>query len=97
MIDSLMIDSPMAELLDDRSCLIWLARHLHPDGFPCPHGHRPELRLCRQQGDCPAYRCRVCDGSYTLLTNTVCEKTRQRPATLVLLLRGMAKGEPTAC
>jgi hypothetical protein len=26
----------------------------------------------------------------------VFEKTRQRPATLVLLLRGIAKGEPTA-
>ena len=26
----------------------------------------------------------------------MCEKTRQRPATLVLLLRGMAKGDPTA-
>jgi hypothetical protein len=32
----------------------------------------------------------------TLLTGTVFAKTRQRPATLVLLLRGIAKGEPTA-
>ena len=38
----------------------------------------------------------LCDGYYTLLTGTVFEKTRQRPATLVLLLRGIAKGEPTA-
>jgi hypothetical protein len=91
-----MIDFPITELLDDSSCLIWLERHLHPDGFACPHGHRPERRLFRQQGDFPAYRCRVCDGYYTLLTNTVFEKTRQRPATLVLLLRGIAKGEPTA-
>ena len=44
----------------------------------------------------PAYRCRACEGYYTLLTGTVFEKTRQRPATLVLLLRGMATGEPTA-
>jgi transposase-like protein len=91
-----MIDFPIAELLDDRICLIWLERHRHPDGLACPHGHRPERRLFRQQGDFPAYRCRACDGYYTLLTNTVFEKTRQRPATLVLLLRGMAKGEPTA-
>jgi hypothetical protein len=27
----------------------------------------------------------------------VFEKTRKRPATLVLLVRGIAKGEPTAC
>ena len=44
----------------------------------------------------PAYRCRACDGYYTLLTGTAFAKTRQRPATLVLLLRGIAKGEPTA-
>ena len=30
------------------------------------------------------------------MTETVFEKTRQRPATLVLLLRGIAKAEPTA-
>jgi transposase-like protein len=91
-----MIDFPIAELLDESICLIWLECHLHPDGFTCPHCHSPERRLFRQQGDFPAYRCRACDGYYTLLTNTVFEKTRQRPATLVLLLRGIAKGETTA-
>ena len=44
----------------------------------------------------PAYRCRACDGYYTLLTGAVFEKTRRRLATLVLLLRGIAKGEPAA-
>lgn len=91
-----MLDVPSAELWDDSICLIWLARHLHPDGFTGPHCHRPERRLFRQQGGFPAYRCRACDGDSTLLTNTVFEKTRQRPATPVLLLRGMANGEPTA-
>ena len=55
-----------------------------------------EQRLFREQGHFPAYRCRGCHDYYTLLTGTVFAKTRQRPATLVLLLRGMAKGEPTA-
>jgi transposase-like protein len=91
-----MIDFPITELLDDSIGLIWLARHLHPEGFVCPHCHSRERRLFRPQGDFPAYRCRTCDGYYTLLTHTVFEKTRQRPATLVLLLRGLAKGEPTA-
>jgi transposase-like protein len=91
-----MMDFPIAERLDDRICLIWLERHLHPDGFVGPHCQSPERRLFRQQGDFPAYRCRTCDGYYTLLTHTVFAKTRQRPATLVLLLRGMATGEPTA-
>ena len=37
-----------------------------------------------------------CDRYYTLLTETVFAKTRQTPAQLVLLLRGIAKGEPKA-
>jgi transposase-like protein len=90
------IDFPLAERLDDSSCLIWLERHLQPEGFACPHCQSPARRLFRQQGDFPAYRCRACDGYYTLLTHTVFAKTRQRPATLVLLLRGIAKGAPTA-
>jgi transposase-like protein len=91
-----MSDCPIAELLDDRICTLWLERHLHPHGLTCPRCGHPERRLFRTQGHFPAYRCRSCDGYYTLLTGTVFEKTRQRPATLVLLLRGMAKGEPTA-
>jgi transposase-like protein len=84
------------ELLDDSICLIWLERHLHPDGLRCPHCKSPVRRLFRHQGYFPAYRCRLCDGYYTLLTGTVFAKTHQPPATLVLLLRGIAKGEPTA-
>jgi transposase-like protein len=52
--------------------------------------------MFRVQGHFAAYRCRGCDGYYTLRTGTVFGKPRQRPATLVLLLRGIAKGEPTA-
>jgi transposase-like protein len=91
-----MIDFPITELLDDSLCMIWLERHLHPDGLTCPHCGSPERRLFRQQKHFPAYRCRACDGYYTLLTGTAFEKTRQRPATLVLLLRGIAKGDASA-
>jgi transposase-like protein len=91
-----MIDFPIAELLDDSICLIWLERQFHPCGLTCPHCGHAERRLFRAQSHFPAYRCRACEGYYTLLSGTVFAKTRQRPATLVLLLRGIAKGEPTA-
>src|SRR5918912_954879 len=91
-----MIDFPITELLDDGTSLIWLGRHLHPEGLHCPRCRSTARRLFRAQGHFPAYRCRACGGYYTLLTGTVFAKTRQRPATLVLLLRGVAKGEPTA-
>jgi hypothetical protein len=60
-----MIDFPIAELLDDSICLIWLERHLHPHGLTCPHCERSERRVFRAQGHFPAYRCRACNG-YTL-------------------------------
>ncbi len=41
-------------------------------------------------------RVRACAKYYTSLSGTAVEGSRQRPATLVLLLRGIAKGEPTA-
>lgn len=91
-----MIEFAIAELLDDSICLIWLERHLHPDGLKCPRCGSTDRRLFRQQRYFSAYRCRACDGYYTLLTDTMFEKTRQRPATLLLLLRGIAKGESTA-
>jgi transposase-like protein len=94
-LEAAMLDFPITELLDDSLCLIWLERHLHPDGFACPHCGSTKRRLFRQQRF-PAYRCRDCDGYYTLLTGTAFEKTRQRPSSVVLLLRGITKGESTA-
>jgi hypothetical protein len=91
-----MIDFPMTDLLDDDICTSWLERHLHPAGLNCPHCGSSDRRRFRAQRHYPAYRGRVCAGSYTLLTGTICAKTRQPPATLVLLLRGIAKGAPTA-
>jgi transposase-like protein len=82
--------------MDDSICTLWLERHLHPQGLTCPHCGHPDKSVFRAHGHFPAYRCRACDGYYTLLTGTIFAKTRQRPATLVLLLRGIAKGEPTA-
>ena len=91
-----MIDFPITELFDDSLCLLWLERHLHPHGFVCPHCGSADRRHFRVQGYYDAYRCRACDGYYTLLSGTAFEGSRQRPATLVLLLRGVTKGESTA-
>jgi transposase-like protein len=91
-----MIDFPMTDLLDENTCTMWLECHLHPDGLKCPRCGSTDRRLFRAQGHFPAYRCRSCEGYDTLLTGTVFAKTRQHPATLVLLRRGIAQGEPTA-
>lgn len=91
-----MIDFPIIDLMDDAASVQWLETKLHPDGIVCPYCGSADRRLFRHQGSFPAYRCRACDGYYTLLTHTAFAKTRQTATALVLLLRGVAKGESTA-
>jgi transposase-like protein len=91
-----MLDFPIDDLLDQEACLAWLERHLHPEGMRCPRCGVPERRPARRAAAFPAYRCKQCDRFYTVLTGTRFAKTRQTPAKLVLVLRGIAKGEPTA-
>jgi hypothetical protein len=83
-----MIDFPVTDLLDNQACTAWLERHLHPEGWACPHCRSSDRRFFRMQTHFPAYCCRAYDGYYTGLPGTVFAKTRQRPAILVLLLRG---------
>lgn len=91
-----MIDFPIDELLDEQACVEWLEHHLHPDGLKCPRCGACERRVARHIGPLPAYRCRACEGYHTILTGTVFAKTRQPPSKLVLIVRGIAKGESTA-
>ena len=91
-----MIDFPLGGLLDEQACLNWLEHSLHPEGLRCPRCGQAERRRARKEGAIPSFRCKGCDRHYTALTGTVFEKTRQTPSTLVLLLRGIAKGETTA-
>ena len=91
-----MIDFPLDGLLDEQACLNWLEHSLHPDGLRCPRCGQTERRRARRGEAVPSFRCKGCDRYYTALTGTVFQKTRQPPSTLVLMLRGIAKGETTA-
>jgi hypothetical protein len=86
----------MTDWRDADRCTSWLERHLHPEGLHGPHGGRSDRRRCRAPRHVPADRGRVGAGSSSLLTGTVCAKTRQPPAPLVRWRRGIAKGAPTA-
>jgi transposase-like protein len=91
-----MLDVPIDEVLDDAACRDWLERQLHPNGFACPRCGSSERRLARRNGAFASYRCKRCDRYHTILTGTALAKTHQTPAKLVLILRGIAKGESTA-
>jgi hypothetical protein len=73
-----MIDFPITNLFDDSLCLLWLERQLHPDGLVCPQCGSANRRRFRTQGYYDTYRCRACDGYYTLLSGTALPCTGER-------------------
>jgi len=91
-----MLDFPLEGLMDQAACLAWLEKHLHPQGLKCPRCGATERRVAKQGGHFPAFRCKACDRYHTILTDTAFHKTRQTPSTLVLMIRGLTKGESTS-
>ena len=94
-----MIAFPIQSLMDEQACYDYLLSVLHPDGLRCPQGHR----LSAEQGShdrhrAPVvdYRCKTCGAVFNLFSNTLWSKTRYSCATIVLILRGVAQGVPTA-
>jgi len=94
------MDFPIVDLLDDDVSAAWLEQHFHPAGLKCPRcgagvaGARA-FRRTRRSG-LTVYRCRHCQQVYNLYSRTVLAGKHFRPAQVVLLLRGLSKGEPTA-
>lgn len=90
---------PITDLLDDRQSEQWLLEHFHPEGLSCPKCGSGEARrrLFRQTqtSKLTVYRCLECKGIYNLYSGTIFEKKHLCPSQVVLLLRGIAKGEPT--
>lgn len=91
------MDFPITTLLDGDACLAWLQRHFHPKGLQCVHCGTPvaQARHFRttRQSQVPVYRCGPCQGVYTLYSGTLFQGTHLPPQKVVLLLRGIFKGE----
>ena len=94
------MDFPVADLLADELSEQWLLKHFHPKGLECPHcdARRSQARPFRRtrRSQVMVYRCRRCDGLYNVYSGTIFQARHLRPAQVVLLLRGVCKGEPTA-
>ena len=88
---------PITDLLDDGQSEKWLTEHFHPEGMRCPKCGSTRRRLFRetQTSRLSVYRCLRCEGIYNLYSGTVFEKKHLRPSQVVLLLRGVSKGEPS--
>ncbi len=91
-----MIDFPIDELMDEDVCHRYLLDRLHPGGLKCPHCGGEGRYTVKRNTWFDGYKCTGCKKYYTMYTGTVFGKTRQPASKLVLILRGIAKGESTA-
>jgi transposase-like protein len=91
------MDFPIGELLDEGACYGYLVRLIHPRGLTCPRCGSDDLRVHRRtRAPVLDYRCPGCRRVYNAFTYTAFHKMQYRPSRLVLVLRGIAQGAPTA-
>jgi transposase-like protein len=93
------MDFPIIDLMDADGCRRKLLDLLHPDGLACPRcGARDGLNIHRRRPDPPVvdHRCKGCRRVFNMFTNTAWQGTHLSPAQILLILRGIAQGAPTA-
>ena len=93
------MDFPILDLMDQDGCYHKLLDLLHPGGLACPrcatrdglnvHRHRPESAVVD-------YRCKGCRRVFNVFTGTPWQGTHLSPGQILLILRGIAQGVPTA-
>lgn len=89
---------PIQDLLNQEECYQYLLDILHPNGLSCPEGHplpADQAPHERQRAPIVKYRCRQCGAVYNLFSGTMLSGTHYDSCTLVLMLRGFAKGAST--
>jgi transposase-like protein len=94
------MDFPILNICDDELGEAWLQKYFHPQGLHCPTCGA-SLKQARafgrtRRGQVTRHRCRHCETVYTVYTGTVFANKQLRPAQVILLLRGVCKGESTA-
>lgn len=91
------MDFPLLDLLDERACYDFRVGVLHPEGLACPRCRGTRLAVHRaHRAPVRDYRCAACGRVFNAWTGTALQGTQRGPAQLVLILRGIAQGEPTA-
>lgn len=94
------MEFPIADLLDEELSTDWIKKYFHPNGMRCPHcgvgvDEAQEFRYTHKS-QLTVYRCHSCRGIYNIYSGTVFAGRHLRPSQVVLLLRGVSKGESTA-
>src|SRR5258706_2775926 len=94
------MDFPILTLLDTDASIAWIEQHFHPDGFGCPHCQASLTAARVFRTNCgsglPVYRCRTCQGVYTLDSRPIFDGCQWLPAQVVVVLRGVFQGQASA-
>ncbi|NJP08823.1 MAG: IS1595 family transposase [Leptolyngbyaceae cyanobacterium RU_5_1] len=91
------MEFPITNLLDRSNCTQWIIEHFHPSGFGCKKcgagvEQSRKFRTTRRR-QLTVYRCRQCNQTYNLYSGTLFEQHHLTPEQIVLLIRGVFKGE----
>ena len=86
--------------MSEKASTEWILEYFHPAGLRCPHcdaawAEAFEFRTTRKS-QLTVYRCRRCQGIYNLYSGTIFEARHLPPQEVVLLVRGVLKGESAA-
>jgi len=89
---------PITDLLDERESIAWVKKYFHPTGLRCSGcgattAQAHQFRV-RKRG-LVDHRCQHCQHVYNLYTGTIFAGSKLAPRRVVLLLRGVCKGEPS--
>ena len=93
------MEFPISDLLNADNCEQWILKHFHPEGLKCPRCQASVEQAHRfrrtRRSQLTVYRCNRCAKTYNLYSGTVFQQRHLTPQQVVLLLRGILKGEPS--
>ena len=93
------MEFPIIELLDYENSVKWILIYFHSEGLRCPRCEQgvEDARKYRRTkvSQLIVYRCNHCEATYNLYTGTVFQGSQWTPMQVILLLRGIVKGEST--
>jgi len=96
------MEFPIVDLLDEQASTKWIMEHFHVQGLHCPNRdcyapvEQAQLFRKTRRSHLQVYRCRKCLSVYTIYSGTVFEHRHLTPCQVVLLMRGVLKGESSA-
>jgi transposase-like protein len=92
------MDFPLADLMDEDACYAKLLAALHPGGLACPRCGAADRLGVHRRHRAPVldYQCGRCRRVFNAWTGTALQGMQRPPSQIILILRGIAQGVPTA-